>query len=483
VVAQAGVGAQPEQVQGQLLLTLAGGDVQRGLPWLLGGDVGAAHGVDVEAEPGQEPDRAGPPLGRRPDDQRRAGRPDLAGQAGAGGPQLVEGGLVRGQGGGDETLPRVEVGRVGAPGDQEADEIGMSGGGRALGGSGPVGERCDEVGAVLGEQPDPFGHAVGDGPGQLPAHQLLRGVQGGTETGSPGAAVAAAEAGLEEQLQVIVARLEHPVVQRLAVVGVGAGLEQQAGQGQGVRVARLAPRAQLALAEHAGQDGERGGQAVPQVAGVRVGARVEQQPGAGEHGVRADGGVVAGVGQVEQRLAAERAARPGGAPRVRGQVRAQPGHVRRRGRGADAGPRDLRIAGEDLTGLRPPLRLVVFVGEAAEAEELTGRAVRRHPSGEAAVPLDDFDVTAQPGPAREVIPAGHDELGRAQREPRGRRGVRGAGGVAPRRLGERVRVTLADRALQVSGLVTELLEAGFGGQVGHDGSFRAPAVRVASRKE
>ena len=46
-----------------------------------------------------------------------------------------------------------------------------------------------------------------------------------------------------------------------------------------------------------------------------------------------------------------------------------------------------------------------------------------------------------------------------------------------------VRLTLAYRALEVPGLVAELLEAGFGGQVGHDGSFRAPAVRVASRKE
>jgi hypothetical protein len=61
--------------------------------------------------------------------------------------------------------------------------------------------------------------------------------------------------------------------------------------------------------------------------------------------------------------------------------------------------------------------------------------------------------------------------------------VQAGTGVAPGRLGEGVLVTLADRALQVPGLVTELLEAGFGGQVGHDGSFRAPAVRVASRKE
>jgi hypothetical protein len=188
--------------------------------------------------------------------------------------------------GGDETLLRVEVGCAGAPGDQEADEIGMPGGGRALRGSGPVGERCDEVGAVPGEQPDPFGHAVGDSPGQLPAHQLLGGVQSRAETGSPRAAVAGAEAELEEQLQVIVARLEHPVVERLA--------------------------------------------------GVRVGARVEQQPGAGEHGVRADGGVVAGVGQVEQRLAAERAARPGGRPRVGGQPAGRAGKVNWRRSGAAA---------------------------------------------------------------------------------------------------------------------------------------------------
>jgi hypothetical protein len=55
--------------------------------------------------------------------------------------------------------------------------------------------------------------------------------------------------------------------------------------------------------------------------------------------------------------------------------------------------------------------------------------------------------------------------------------------VAGAYFGERVRVALAYRALEVSGLVAELLEAGLGGQAGHDGSFRAPAVRVASRKE
>jgi hypothetical protein len=92
---------------------------------------------------------------------------------------------------------------------------------------------------------------------------------------------------------------------------VAAGFEQQAGQGQRVRMTRLTHRAELALAEDAGQHGERGRQAVPQVAGVRIRSGLEQHPGAGERGGLADGGVVTGVGQVEQRLAAERAARPG----------------------------------------------------------------------------------------------------------------------------------------------------------------------------
>src|SRR5581483_2991935 len=144
---------------------------------------------------------------------------------------------------------------------------------------------------------------------------------------------------------------------------------------------------------------------------------------------------------------------------------------------------DLRTGGQDRGCLGPAFWLVVLVVQAAETQELVGWAFRRHPLGEAAVPLDDLDVAAQPGPAREAVAPGHDQLGRAQREPGGSlRGLR-AGGVAGACFGERVRVALADRALEVSGLVAELLEAGLGGQFWHDGSFRAPAVRVASRKE
>ena len=77
----------------------------------------------------------------------------------------------------------------------------------------------------------------------------------------------------------IVAGLEHPVVERLAVVRVGAGLQQQAGESERVRVPGLADRAQFPFAERPGQHGERGGQAVPEVAGVRIGAAVQQKPG------------------------------------------------------------------------------------------------------------------------------------------------------------------------------------------------------------
>jgi hypothetical protein len=116
---------------------------------------------------------------------------------------------------------------------------------------------------VLHEQPDPFGHRMGDGPAELTAHHLLRRVQGAAHPGLPRTTVAGAEAELEQQLQVVVVRLEHPVVQGLAIVGVGAGFEQQAGQGQRVRVTWLAHRAEFAAAEDAGQHGERSRQAVP----------------------------------------------------------------------------------------------------------------------------------------------------------------------------------------------------------------------------
>jgi hypothetical protein len=70
---------------------------------------------------------------------------------------------------------------------------------------------------------------VGDGPAELTAHHFLRRFQDAAHPGLPRTTVAGAEAELEQQLQVVVTRLEHPVVQGLAVVGVGPRFEQQAG--------------------------------------------------------------------------------------------------------------------------------------------------------------------------------------------------------------------------------------------------------------
>jgi hypothetical protein len=140
---------------------------------------------------------------------------------------------------------------------------------------------------------------------------------------------------------------------------VAAGFEQQAGQGQRVRMARLAHRAELALAEDAGQHGERGRQAVPQVAGVRVGTVVEQQAGGPDGRLRADAGIVPGVREIQQRLPLERAALGRGQRRILGQQNAESidiGCCRRR---VHRGCGELRMRGEQLGGALPAGRVVV----------------------------------------------------------------------------------------------------------------------------
>ena len=87
----------------------------------------------------------------------------------------------------------------------------------------------------------------------------------------------------------------------------------------------------LAVAEHAGQDGEGGGQGVPEPAVVRIRAGVEQQPGCLQRGGQPDVRVVAGVGLVKQRRPAVRPPVTRRRRRV-GQMPAHLGHVRARGR-------------------------------------------------------------------------------------------------------------------------------------------------------
>jgi hypothetical protein len=85
---------------------------------------------------------------------------------------------------------------------------------------------------VGNEQPYPRRHAVGNRPVQLAADQLGRRVHGIAEALAPWPAVAGPEAELEQELQVVIARLEHPVVERLGVVRIGTSLEQDTGEGE-----------------------------------------------------------------------------------------------------------------------------------------------------------------------------------------------------------------------------------------------------------
>ena len=147
------------------------------------------------------------------------------------------------------------------------------------------------------------------------AEQLGRRIDRVAEPGPPRPAVALSEPELEQQHEVGVVGLEHAVVEGLAVVGVGAGFEQQAGEGAARAGGGAGRRSALPAAERAGERGERRGEPVPEVAAVGIGAGVEQQPGDAEDGGLVRGAVESGVGEVEQRRPTERPAlSPGGAP-------------------------------------------------------------------------------------------------------------------------------------------------------------------------
>ena len=310
--------------------------------------------------------------------------------------------------------------------DQEAHQVGVAGGAGYRRGRVAVLEWRGDVHSVLGQQPHPVGHAVCDGPGQLAAQHAGRDAEGLAQPGRPGTAGVLAQPELEEQLQVVVTRLEHPVVQRLGVVGIRARGEQQPGQRLRARMPRLPHRAQLALAEHPGQHGERGGQALPQITGVGVSPGGQQQPGRAQHGVLGDRRIVPRIGQVVQRLGPVRAAFPAGRAGVAGQDAGQRGTVGRGGGRVRAPAGQLRVRGQHLTRGRPARGLIVLVPQAGQPEERVGQVraalgrTRRHPirpvragGREPGVPLDHRAMLLEPGPAGEAVPAGHHELRRA----------------------------------------------------------------------
>ncbi len=268
-------------------------------------------------------------------------------------------------------------------------------------------ERGTQVGA-LGEQPHPVSEVVGDGPPQLIGDQVGRRGDRVAQPRPPRAA-ATSEAVVDQQGQVVVVRAELAVVQRLGVIGVGARGQERAGQGIGPRVGGLPA---LATAQRTGQRGEGRGQAVPQIAGVRVGAVIEQHAGSPDDRVRADVGLVPGVREIQDRLPSERPSLGGGQRRIRGQQGGKRVHVGR-GRGrVHRGAGESRVRGEQCGGAPPAGRVVVLaVPQTGQQQELVRvRGRRLDLVRGTAVVLDDLDVPLERGPRRETVAAGDDQL-------------------------------------------------------------------------
>ena len=216
-------------------------------------------------------------------------------------------------------------------------------------------------------------------------------------------------------MQPVVVGPEHRVVEPLGVVGVRPGVEQQRGQGPGMRMRWLADDAALAFAHRAGE-GREPVRAPPHEVSVRVGAVREQQPGATD-GVRF--GKLLGharVAEVEQRRPLARPAGRGGAAGVLAQEPLESRHAGRRGSGMRIDRRQRRPGGEHSLGAIDPGRRIVAVGQAGQIQEPRRLALLGNHR-------EFLDMFRQPSPARESVLAGDYELGIRQRAKRFGAGV------------------------------------------------------------
>jgi hypothetical protein len=243
--------------------------------------------------------------------------------------------------------------------------------------------------------------------------QLLRAVEAVAEALVPWATAILAEAMLEQQFEVIVTGMEVTVVERLAVVRVGAGVEQEARQRMRMCVRRLVV-AVLAFAEGTGQGRKRRYIAMPEEAGIRVGAVRQQGPCRCQGRVLGVHGIQAGVAGVEQRLPAVRTAALVHQGRVGGEMGFERQHVASDRGGEHIGAFELPMRGEQGASSLQPLRPPIAVHQAGVAKELICRRFaaglvrgRRWPPGE---PLHQFQVLPQPRPTGEAVGSRHDEL-------------------------------------------------------------------------
>ena len=214
-------------------------------------------------------------------------------------------------------------------------------------------QRRQDVHPVADQQPRPAARSRGRSPTELPGQHLRRRLQRRPAASGHGPLVVPAEAELEQQLQMIVVRPEHPVVQRLSVVGIGAGGSNSRASGsacgcRGCLPGPCSPSPNTPVSTVNGRQPE------PQVAGVRVGTGVEQQSRAAqEPAPRVRRAVHPGVRQVQQRRPTVRPGRPGRRPRVGRQVardRVRVGRGRRRG---DAAATSSGCRGQQLSRARP----------------------------------------------------------------------------------------------------------------------------------
>ncbi|MDQ1417459.1 MAG: hypothetical protein QOF81_3072 [Acidimicrobiaceae bacterium] len=181
----------------------------------------------------------------------------------------------------------------------------------------------------------------------------------------------------------------------------------------------LTSRSQLALAENARQHGEWRREGVPEVAGVRVGARIQEQARRTKHGRLGDRWIVAGIGQVVQRLPPVGTSLPAGRRGIALEDTAQRRNVTGYRRHIDVPLADLGVLGQQRSPFDPLGRTDVFVAEASQAQEPVGEIAgfAGRPAGrEAAVSLDDLDVTLEARPTGKAVASRDNQLGGAKAE-------------------------------------------------------------------
>ncbi len=244
---------------------------------------------------------------------------------------------------------------------------------------------------------------------------------------------------------------ELAVIQQLPVVRVGARGQQQLGERERVRVLVL-----VVATQRAGRRCIRRVQAVPQVAGVRIAAVLQQRAGRAERGFRADPRIVPGAREVQQRLPSVRAALAAGQRWIGRDLRPDRCLVPGGGRDVDAGAGQVGVGGQHPGRSVPAGGLVVAAeAQAGERKEF----IRRSGGlvdlvGEPAVPLDHLQVLLQPRPGGEPVVPGDYELRAGQRDRVGALGVI---------LGDQLQGSGHARAGQVPhvlGLFAELIQAG-----------------------